>query len=234
MEATVNGVIRNERNMTSNPDDLLVIPDWAEYLPYVRLSRDRLRSRLPSVSLNVSEVLDVLDALDLLETGAFLRLLLEYASCPLMPGEADALGMRKLSRGRALRLLRTSDGGANRKRNASALLDRLEQVGCVAFCPANDGHLSSGVVQSRGSAGLSSVELGSAGLGSAGLGSAGDPDRPNLQPEVRAAHPDDLDPLSGSPERSTPPRSFNELERLLDAGDSSSFTPEEWALFCSS
>jgi hypothetical protein len=71
------------------PDDLLVVPNWEAYLPYVRISRDRKRQRLPQVVLHVSEALDTFEGLDAAERGALVTLLLEYASCPLVGEAAD-------------------------------------------------------------------------------------------------------------------------------------------------
>lgn len=131
-------------------DDVLVFRDWAGYLPYLRLSRDRKRSRLPQVSLYVDETRDLFEGWTLAERGLFVALLLEAASRPLVENAQDAAGTRRLTRASVVRAVREFDA------NGLRVLARLLERGCVAFCPANDRRLSAGAELSR--AGLSRAE----------------------------------------------------------------------------
>jgi len=124
-------------------DDILVIRNWPDFLPYVRLSRDRMRSRLPQVSLNVAEMELATEDMTLAERGAYLTVLLAAASRPLHASAKDALGPRQITRKSILRSL--SAGNAHGKRMLASLLER----DLMAFCRANDGRLASRVELSR-------------------------------------------------------------------------------------
>lgn len=84
---------------------------WHDYLNYVRDNRTPSpRWRPPHLNLNVAEALTLYEELTPPQFAAYVRILLAYASAPLIAPERGATGPRRLTRAAALRTIRSRNG----------------------------------------------------------------------------------------------------------------------------
>ncbi len=127
-----------------NDNRLVHIVAWPEYLRYVRGEKVTSPDWRPlKVDFSVAATLDRTESLTLAECGALLRLVLAYASAPLID-PADPKGPRRLPYARAMK------GLSARGVSARRMLERLEQERCIALGPSQDRPVQFSAVPSSG------------------------------------------------------------------------------------
>ncbi len=113
-----------------NPDDLVHVADWPRFVRYVREDRIHAETWRPGyLNVDVSTTLDAAHDLTDAQLGSWLRLVLLYASSPLLDRSAGPQSARRVTFATASRHLRV------RGEHVSRTWEALNRAGLIEFSP---------------------------------------------------------------------------------------------------